>query len=112
MDKPMDETDRKHCLLDLHGIRESLCPEQRSVDFIKKWGDGLQTVLAEESESERIDPLEHRDLEIDLTRQEHRSATLERAIEDAIKALDDITVFDANGRDKIDAVVIAMEGHL
>lgn len=47
MDKPMDETDRKHCLLDLHGIRERISPEAASVEFVRRWGSGLETVLKE-----------------------------------------------------------------
>lgn len=111
MDKPMDETDRKHCLLDLHGIRESICPEQRSVDFIKKWGDGLESILTEEPEDERVDQDEMASLEVELKTSEETVAKLSNGIERAITAIDKLCENPDLGSDfttDLDVIAVAL----
>lgn len=58
MDKPMDETDRKHCLLDIHAVREASDPEKAVSAFFAKWINHLESVLAETPEDDRDDDSE------------------------------------------------------
>lgn len=80
MDKPMTEQDRQHCLLDLHGIRERISPEAACVEFVRRWGPQLESILAETPESDRDEMVDASDFEAE----ESRRKTLESAVEDAL----------------------------
>lgn len=81
MDKPMDETDRKHCLLDLHGIRERISPEAGAVEFVRRWGPQLESILAETPEDDRDEEMVDAS---DFEAEKDRRKTLESAVEDAL----------------------------
>ena len=44
-----DRRDAHHILLDLDAIGESIIPEARSIEFIKKHGDALREILRKAS---------------------------------------------------------------
>lgn len=82
MDRPMDETDRKHCLLDLHGVSDTADAEM----FISKWRDGLEGILQEPPQT---GDMPYEDMERDLHISETKSTKLESAIEDAMSQIAD-----------------------
>jgi hypothetical protein len=97
MDRSMDETDRKHCLLDLHGIRETTDHVAASVAFVEKWGDGLGWLLGDTAESERAEELER-----DLTEAEAEAKKSDETIIAMTNALE-------KSRDKLNDAIALIE---
>jgi hypothetical protein len=93
MDRPTDETDRKHCLLDLHGVDDGDDAEM----FISKWRDGLEWLLGDNAESERAEELER-----DLTEAEAEAKKSDETIIAMTNALE-------KSRDKLNDAIALIE---
>lgn len=111
MNREMDETDRKHCLLDLHAIREMGDPVIGSAEFLLKWRDGLETVLNEEPEGERVDHDELAKLEAELQTSDDAVIAMTNGVERAVLAIDKICENPDLGSDlttDLDAIAVAL----